>query len=186
MWNSRPWTTYAWVLIILSLTLAKRIPEEKWLNMSVGAQGYLCTTAKSHGCAELGGHRSSPRPDLGSEKLGKFRCRSSQYFSYMFTCDLSWELPLESSKGKKKKQSQCHLSFSSGCRTCVQERKTELVSAKLQDNRQGYAGNEKAWFFAPGGSLDRRCQRSLTTLFLFPECCSASRGRRDLLSHSKE
>lgn len=92
---------------------------------------------------------------------------------------------------KKKKQSHCHLSFSSGCRTCVQERKAELqsfalVSAKLQDNKQGYAGNEKACFFALGGSLDRRCQRSLTTLFLFPECCSASRGRRDLLSHSEE
>lgn len=80
-WTFRPWMTSSWILIILFLTLAKRIPEEKKMTKLLsGSTGISLNTRKSHSCPGLEGHQNSPGPDLGCQKPGKFHCRSGQYF----------------------------------------------------------------------------------------------------------
>lgn len=81
MWTLRPWMPPSWVLIFLFLMLTKRISEEKKMTKLLnGSTGTPLNTRKSQGCPGLGGDQNSAGPDFGCQKLGKFHCRSGQYF----------------------------------------------------------------------------------------------------------
>lgn len=185
MWTFRPCMMPSWVLIILFLMLGKSISEEKMTKLLNGSIGTLLKLSRT------GGTQNSPGPDLGCQKLGKFHCRSGQIF---FLDIHPWHfMRIIFGKQQEKKSRGSVISHSVQAAEVVLGRGRlrfkalpwSLRSCRAIDKNMPAMRNPVN-FFAVGGSLNLRCQQPLTMLFLLPECCSASRGGRVLISHREE